>query len=271
MQVKLHESRKSSHPFFNAPRWIDSACGFRPGTKYFHGHNIEDTRVGGRIAQEAMAMCPENPYSYFHMAYFHWMEYWLGPEQSRQASIEKGMEMAKKAIAMDDSIPNAHAFLGMFHSLKREYDEAIAEGEKALALGPGVASVNQNLAMSLMWAGRPEEAIPLYQKALRLDPVGATGLYLNFGHALRVAGRFDEAVSAYRKSLQREPNNVFAHISLAITYILMGQESEARAEAAEVLRINPGFSVDSWARSIAYKEQSEKDKAVAALRKTGLK
>jgi len=52
---------------------------------------------------------------------------------------------------------------------------------------------------------------------------------------------------------------------------MMGQEKEARAEAAEVLRINPKFSVEYLAKIIAYKDQSQNDKIVNALRKAGLK
>ena len=71
---------------------------------------------------------------------------------------------------------------------------------------------------------------------------------MDFGHALRDTGRFEEAVSAYKKAIQLAPDNITAHIGLAFTYSLMGREKEARAEAAEVLRINPKFSVDYYAK-----------------------
>jgi hypothetical protein len=51
----------------------------------------------------------------------------------------------------------------------------------------------------------------------------------------------------------------------------MGREKEARAEAAEVMRINPKFSVDNWAKIIPHKDQSETDKIITALRMAGLK
>ena len=56
--------------------------------------------------------------------------------------------------------------------IKREFDKAIAEGERALALNPGGAGVLVRYANSLTDAGRPEEAIPLFQKAIRLNPLG---------------------------------------------------------------------------------------------------
>jgi hypothetical protein len=53
---------------------------------------------------------------------------------------------------------------------------------------------------------------------------------------------------------------------------MMGREKEARAEAEEVLRINPKFSLDNYAKTVAnYKDQSENDKIINALRKAGLK
>ena len=156
-------------------------------------------------------------------------------------------------------------------SIQRDYDKAIAEGERALALNPGGADALVNYAASLNSAGRPEEAIPLFQKAIRLNPFGPSTLYRDFGHALRNTGRFEEAVSAYKKAIQIAPDNIIAHLGLAATYSLMGREREARAEAAEVLRINPKFSLDYYAKILPYKDQSVADRIVAALRKAGLK
>jgi adenylate cyclase len=273
IRVKLTEGQKLSgtEKYFRGKQGLDCYLKMLEARKYLQGHNVEDTRVGGRIAEEMVAMCPENPMAYAFKAYSYWMAYWLGPVQSRRESIEKGMEMAQKALAMDDSIAGAHSFLGMFYSLRREFDKAIAEGERAVALDPGGATAHMFYAMSLYYVGRSEEAILLFQKAVRLDPVGTTGLYLNFGHALRVTGRFEEALSAYKKSIQREPKNIFAHTGMAATYILMDREQEARAAAAEVLRINPNFSLDSLARSLPFKEQSMIESYIGALRKAGLK
>ena len=195
----------------------------------------------------------------------------FGTTKSPQESLEKAIELTQEAIALDDGIPGAHATLGWLYCLKREYDKAIAEGERAVALGPSTWLAHNLYAMALVYAGRPEEAIPLFQKAIRLNPVGTTNLYLNFGHAYRDTGRFEEAVSAYRKSLQRSPDNILAHVSLAATYSMMGREKEARAEAAEAMRINPKWSLDLYAKRQVYKDQSETDKLVNALRKAGLK
>ena len=78
-------------------------------------------------------------------------------------------------------------------------------------------------------------------------------------------------MSAYKKAIQIAPDNFLAHLHLALTYDLMGREREARAEAAEVLRINPKFSLDDYAKNAVFKDPSARDRFVGALHKAGLK
>jgi len=256
-QVKLTtgEEALTSTKYFRGKQGLDCYLKYLEGLKYFQSRNIEDNRVARRIAEETIAMCPEFPMAYVLMAWVHFGEYWLGSGKSPRESIEKGIEMAQKALALDDSIGPAHGLLGNFYALKREYEKAIAEGERAVALDPGGAEVHITYAMSLFWVGRSEEAVAMCQKAIRLNPFAGTGLLLMLANALRDAGRFEEAVSEYRKAIQREPNNIHAHTHLATVYIMMGREKEARAEAAEVLRINPKFSLDYWAKVLPNKDQ----------------
>jgi adenylate cyclase len=111
----------------------------------------------------------------------------------------------------------------------------------------------------------------MLQKAIRLNPFAPSWCFLFLGQALRITGRLEEAISEFKKALQFSPDYILAHVDLAATYGMMGREKEARAEATEVLRINPKFSVDSYAKILPYKDQSQSDKIVNALRKAGLK
>ena len=86
-----------------------------------------------------------------------------------------------------------------------------------------------------------------------------------------LAGRYEEAISAEKKALERSPNSPIPHIWLAGTYSMMGREKEARAEAAEVLRIDPKFSLDYHAKTLPLKDQSKIEIVVNSLRKAGLK
>ena len=271
VELTLGDQASRVEKYFKGKQGLDCYLRYLEGCKYNLGHNIDDNRMARLIAEEVIAMCPENPAGYVLLAWVHQMGFWVGSGKSPQDSIEKGIETVKKAIAMDDSIARAHALLGNLYALKREYDKAIFEGEQAIALDPGEAESQLWYGMSLVYVGRPEEAIPLYQKAIRLNPFASTGYFIHLANSLRDAKRFEEAVSAYRKAILREPNNIFAHLNLAGTYIIMGREQEARAEAAEVLRINPKFSLEFWAKVLPYKDRSVSDNLISVLRKAGLK
>jgi tetratricopeptide (TPR) repeat protein len=205
------------------------------------------------------------------MAAIHMTDYWFGTGKSPRESIEKAIELAQKSLAVDDARAESHALLGQLYCLRKEWDKAIAEGERGVALNPSGADVKYWYAATLTFAGKPEEAILLFEKAIRLNPFGPSRYFLSYGHALRYVGRFEEAILAYKKALQREPNNFFAHLNLAATYNMMGLEKEAQAEASEVLRLNPKFSLDYLAKVSGYKDRTEIEKIITALRKAGLK
>jgi adenylate cyclase len=273
VQVKLTGGKLPgrTEKYFKGKQDLDCHLKLTEAYGYWTSWNINDNNIARRMIEEVIAMCPENPMGYLYLGWVCHHDYVLGNTKSPRETLEKAIELAQKAFAMDDSIAGAHSLLCSLYVLKREYDKAIAEGEQAVALDPGGTDPLVNYGNSLTYAGRPEEAIPLFQKAIRLNPYGPSYLYRQFGHTLQMTGRFEEAVSAFKKAIQIAPDNILAHISLAATYSMMGREKEARAEAAEVLRINPKFSLDYYAKNLAYKDQSENNKIVTALRKAGLK
>ena len=162
--------------------------------------------------------------------------------------------------------------MGMLNCYKREYDKALAEGERAVALNPSGADIHAFYGLILIYACRPEEAIRMFQKAIRFNPFGPGWYYINFSFALQNTGRLEEAVAAGKKALQLSPDSIFAHVGLASTYSMIGREKEARAEAAEILRINPKFSLDYLSQVNPYKDPSVQENfAINPLRKAGLK
>jgi TolB-like protein/Tfp pilus assembly protein PilF len=257
---------------------LDCFMKVNEGYRYIERPTIEDTRVARQLAEETIAMCPEVPGGYVLMGYVHYTEFrlrfWSQPDDSPQESIEKAIEMAQKALALDDSSSIAHTLLCTLYSRKREHDKAITEGERALALAPSGAFAHEVYAAILMNADRSEEAVSMYRKAIRLNPRGATaGAYHGFAAALWRTERFEEAVSAYKTAIQRAPDNIGAHCGLVAVYVWLGREKEARAEVEEVLRLNPQFSTENWGKQMAFtmKNQAQNNRFIDALRKAGLK
>jgi tetratricopeptide (TPR) repeat protein len=275
-QVKLtggdvSSAEKYAEKYYRGKQGLDCYLKLMEAWGYLDRYTIEDVNLGRRMVEEAIAKCPENPFGYVRLGFAYQHDYWLGNTKSPRETLEKITELAQKALSMDDSISLAHSLLAWSYAFKREYDKAIAEGERGVALDPNGTVALDTCAMCIRYAGRSKEAIPLFQKAIRLNPLGASWLYVDFGHALRDAGGFEESISAYKKAIQLSADNMFAHLGLAITYSMIGREKEAHTEVGEILRINPKFSLDYYAKSLPYKDQSQHDKIVNALRKAGLK
>jgi len=270
MQVKITEGEQALHRD-KGIRNLNCYLKLLEGKNYSNRFDIEGNNLARRMGEEALVMCPESSSAYYLLAATHMMDYLFGSAKSPGESIEKAIELAQKAIALDDAYAQPHGMLSFLYSIKREHEKALAEGERAVALDPNGADAHALYATSLYFGGRPEEAIPLFQKAIRLNPLGPTWYFHNFGNALRITGRFEEAVSAYKKALQRAPDNIMAHVGLLVTYSMTGREKETRAEAAEVLRINPKFTTDYYVKTLPYKDQSVLDNLVDACRKAGLK
>jgi len=123
----------------------------------------------------------------------------------------------------------------------------------------------------LAWTERPEEGIGLIEKAMRLNPRYPVWYVERLGAAYRAAGRYEEAIVQMKRVVTLTPNNVPAHFVMAICYVELGRQEEAQAEAAEVLRINPNFSLEWFKQNIPIKDQALLERTIAAARKAGLK
>ena len=90
------------------------------------------------------------------------------------------------------------------------------------------------------------------------------------GNAYYMLGRYAEAIAPLRESALQMPNLRITHLWLAAAYAQLGQLMEARAAAAEVLRIEPGFTIDRWKRTAVYKNPEDAEHLFDGLRKVGL-
>jgi adenylate cyclase len=93
----------------------------------------------------------------------------------------------------------------------------------------------------------------------------------SLGFAYRETGRYADAITVAKKASHREPNDLIARIVLTLAYIELGREDEAHAEALEVLRINPKFSVGRWAKVRPHIDRANTARAAEKLREAGLK
>ena len=193
-----------------------------------------------------------------------------GSSDSPKQSLQTAEELVQKAISLSGVNADSRAFLGRIYLTKRQYDKAIAEGKRAVEMAPNSSFVHAALAFSLKNAGKPEEAITEYKKAIRLSPISDSWYLSDLGHSYGMLGRYEEAISAFRKAISQSPENPYYHSYLAANYIIAGREKEARAEIAKALEIDPKFSSDACRKGSLYKDPDYSNRLIDAMLKAGL-
>ena len=250
---------------------LEAYLKFLQAIEYSRRQNPDDNQKAKRILEEAIGLDPNYAVAYRQLGSVHMMEVWLGTTKAPKESLGKAAEFSKKALALDASLGMAHALLGHIFILMRNYEKGIEEGQRAVNLEPNGADSHAFLGMGLQFADRPEEAIKILKKAIRLNPM-PPGWYLhNLAIAYRNMDRYDEAIGWAKKAVDRHPSSVLSHLAMASCYSLAGREEEAQAEATQVLRINPKFSLERLAKTTPQKNQETKKRFIDSLRKAGLK
>src|SRR5262245_57515695 len=150
---------------------------------------------------------------------------------------------------------------------QQQYDQALTEMERAVALAPTEAWSYAALAEVLSQMGKVEDAPEAAAQALRLKPLVADVHLDSVGAAYATAGRPEEAMAPLQRYLSRYPNILGAHLTLAAVYSELGQAAEARAEAAEMMRLNPKFSLEVHKQRMPIKDPMVLERHIAALRK----
>jgi adenylate cyclase len=245
---------------------------FEAWSYYVRGsdHKMRHTKADNAKAREfferAASLAPGYAMVFTALGWTHFDDAHHGWSESREESLLRAVELAKKAQALDDSDPMIHALWGAIYLQQRRYDQAIAEGEKSVALGPNQSFPHFLLAMYLLYTDRYEEALSLVRKAMRLDPYYPS-IYLELlGQIYLSMEEYEKAVEAYKVLVVREPHGIVGHVGLAIAYTHLGRKEQARSEVAEVLRLFPEFSLE------VYRKQAKwRDMDIEALRAAGLK
>jgi adenylate cyclase len=263
MQVKLTEGEQVKAAAKGTNN-LEAYLKYLQANEYMNRGNIESNALAKQLAEEAIALDPEYAWAYYALARAHDMAVWLGTTKSPKQVIAEATELLEKAIVLDDNLAEAHGLLGFLYSIERQHDKALAQGKKAVALNPNSATAHVTLGKVLTFAGRYEESIPEYKIAIRLNPMPPNRYFWSLGLSYGLAGQYEEGITWCEKAVRQAPDSLWARIMMTAVYSWSGRDEEARAEAAEVLRLNPNFSLERFAKKAG-------SSLVSALRKAGLK
>ncbi|MCI0491126.1 MAG: tetratricopeptide repeat protein, partial [Blastocatellia bacterium] len=158
------------------------------------------------------------------------------PGEAKEA-VAKARESLGKALALDDTLAEAHRLSGNI-SLLNDWNWPLArrEFERALELSPGHAMTHHGYATYLSTLGRHDEAIARMKKAIEMDPISPLVIG-DLGWFYYAAGRYEEAAMQSLKALELEPNDFAAHDCLLHAYLMQGKTDEAVGQARTIMSL----------------------------------
>jgi adenylate cyclase len=223
-----------------------------------------------RLLDQSLSVDPGYARAYAMLSRTHVRAYIepLDADYLEPAAIGQAHELAEKAVQLDPNLPFARSQLGWVLTFLRRHDEAIGEFERAVLLNPNFT--DYQFGLGLVFAGQASRAVEVLKSNMRLDPFQAPNRLAYLGHAYYMLGRYADAVLPLRECASRVPNFRIVHVWLAATYAQQGRFDDARAEVAETLRIEPGFTIARWKCTAVYKTPHDAEHLFDGLRKAGL-
>ena len=204
------------------------------GRQAWYGRTPEGIKKSIELFHEAITADPNYALAYAGLADTYNVAPSYVPITSRQAS-SLADEAGRKALALDDSLAEAHAARAFTLANFWKWSESEAEFRRSLELNPNSARTHYFYAVGcLAPQNRTEEALEQYRVALSLDPLSSI-VNSNYALMLTQARRYPEALAEFQKVLARDPNFTPAHYKLSQLYAIMGRFGDAVSEMRQIL------------------------------------
>jgi adenylate cyclase len=185
------------------------------------------------------------------------------------AAIESEIEQELKiALGLDENDSDVHRILAAVAVMRNDFDKAVHHQQRALALNPNDDLIVVQQGEVMTWLGQGEEGIEWIRKAMRLNPYHHQRFWFHLARAEFVAKRYGDALESLRHITAPD---ALHHALLAACYAQMNDAEHAASQAAEVIKLIPGFTIrEHCLPMLHYRRESDLAHYLDALRKAGL-
>jgi adenylate cyclase len=227
------EQRSLARRETNNPEAYDAYLkGLKQESFFSKDANLESRRYFER----AIELDPAFATAYAHLA----QSYSLAQENSwtdkKEEFSKKALALAKKAVQLDDELPQAHWALGRIvaRPLVRDMDLALASMKRVIELDPNYADGYASYTNTLNYVGRAEEAIPFMEKAMRINPHYPFWYVYVLGQSQFLLTRYEAAIENFKIAVERNPTVAWPHKLLLASYGQLGLLDDADWEISEL-------------------------------------
>ena len=234
------------------------------GLFYWNKRTAETLKTSVDYYNQAISKDPNYAQAYAGLA----LAYLLFPEYSAGSPVEsmpKAKAAATKALALDDTLAEAHTALAYtLFAFDRNNQESEREYRRAIELNPNYATAHQWYGGGLLTTTqRFDEAIAEGKRAAELDPMSLI-VHLELAMDYYYARQYDNAIDELRKTIELDRNWYLAHMILCQTYVVKGALPQAAPECQKAKELNDDPGVLSFLAQV-YAASGKRDEAMKLL------
>lgn len=252
------ETAERNRAVLKAPGSLNAWEAHHRGLWHMVRFNREDNEQARHFFQAALRLDPTFSRPYAGLSFTHFQDAFQGWRE-RGPAVEQAYRIASQGLMADDRDPAAHWALGRALWLQGRQDASLGELAQAVDLSPNFALGHYTLAFVHSQSGDPQAAIAESDHSRALSPFDPL-LFAMFGTramALMRLGRHDEAAEWALKAAARPNAHVHIQGLAFVCLALAGRGAEARAMAAALQRVQPGYGVDDLLRAFRFGEDGE--------------
>ncbi len=269
LDVKL-VTGEMAHTIRNVIRDPKALESYYRGWEALFGSTKDDIKEAQEMFEETMRLEPESSFGYALAAWAHWWSADQGLSENVALSLERAIELARKAEDLEDFTGLPHLVMAQIHLFKRDHDKALEAAEKAVLARPSCDLSYIAKANILTYLGRPTEAIDLAKYAIRLAPVYPPFFQKTLAAAFYGSGQYEAAIESAKKVLENDKDDLDSLLILAGANAALDRPEQASKAATEVKRVKPDFSLKKYAATQPYRDPKILERVTTMLKRAGL-
>jgi adenylate cyclase len=236
--------------------------------KILHHRSLRDSNAEAmQMLEKAIALDPKYGHAYAWKACVLGQRFVYGWYDDLDVLLEQITAALDSALSLDANDADVHRILAALNLTFNRFDKVTFHQGRALELSPNYDLVVVQQGEVLTWLGRPEEGIEWIRKAMRLNPYHPERFWSHLGRAQYTARQYADAIQSYSKITAPDQTH---HAFLAASAAQLGDMTAAAAHAREVLRHEPGFTIESFLATLHYMQPSDTEHMREGLAKAGL-
>lgn len=239
-------------------------------SELMYGHRKEDVVKGREFAEQALLLDDNYASAWNWLGWSHFEEAFNGWSEDQARSIDLALQAVNRSREIDETNPDTFALLGLIELCRRNFDQAHEYGQRAMKLGPSNAFVFGLAAIIGQYCNNPLDMGPLLKKAMRLCPIYPAWFAETLGWAYLLMNRHADAISSARDAVRIDSDYIYSYFVLAVAYTEGGRREEAADAIANILRIEPGYTLRTFAETQPFRDAEVMERHLDGLSKAGL-